>query len=622
MVAFSGIGIVDWGSAENDASLPSGHADGAEAGDPDIPSRLVGTWHVELAATQRFSVSPALCWIFGVDPENWDGRGETLWAQVHADDRRAVMDLHSRCLTLGVPYSTVFRLVSPDKAERWVYAEASVLRDPGGAVRAARGTVAELREDKAEDFASSRQPHAKRLEPQLSREHLALVQQLSESGSAEIDLVLHGAVWTEGLYRITGRDPSLNSASFDEFVGAIHVDDRERARRLILLSARGEQIEPFEFRFVRPDGAVRWLRRHAETQLDATGRPQRLIEIYQDVTERKLLESELAKRDNALQRGKEHLDVAQRIARVGSIDRDLATRRVTWSDEMYLLLGYRPGEVAVSHDNYVARVHPDDIPLVERLREAAWAGEVPEPVEYRLLLPNGDIRWVLREGAVTLDATGRPAHSVSTLLDITDRKRLELEVRRREDHLNLAQRIARVGSIERDLRTGLVIVSDEVYRLMGLEPGSVEATVENMTARTHPDDEELIHELHRAAWAGESAPPVEYRVIRPDGGIVWVHREAVVTRDESGRPVQSVSTLIDITERKRLEAELLAGAERLRLSEEHLNRAQRVAHVGSIERDFTHGRPTLVRRTVPAVRPQARRGRGHPGQWNGARPSR
>ncbi len=121
-------------------------------------------------------------------------------------------------------------------------------------------------------------------------------------------------------------------------------------------------------------------------------------------------------------------------------------------------------------------------------------------------------------------------------------------------------------------------------------------------ARVHPDDHARVEESAARINAGEEVGPMEYRLKWPDGTVRWVGREIAFTRNERGEAVIATITFLDITERKRLEAELIAGAERLRRIQEHLNRAQRVAHVGSIEVDLKTESTYLVRRAVPPVR--------------------
>lgn len=128
-------------------------------------------------------------------------------------------------------------------------------------------------------------------------------------------------------------------------------------------------------------------------------------------------------------------------------------------------------------------------------------------------------------------------------------------------HLEDAQRIAHVGSWERDFATGELWWSDESYRIMGVEPGRFAGTLDAFLALIHPDDRHLATPT-AAQIATETTIESEYRVLRPDGTVRVLHETAEVVRDRDGTPIRLVGTCLDITERVEAEAEraLLAAA--------------------------------------------------------------
>jgi PAS domain S-box-containing protein len=121
-------------------------------------------------------------------------------------------------------------------------------------------------------------------------------------------------------------------------------------------------------------------------------------------------------------------------------------------------------------------------------------------------------------------------------------------------HLEDAQRIAHVGSWERDFATGELWWSDESYRIMGVEPGRFAGTLDAFLALIHPDDRHLATPT-AAQIAIETTIESEYRVLRPDGTVRVLHETAEVVRDRAGTPIRLVGTCLDITERVEAEAE-------------------------------------------------------------------
>src|SRR5881296_1585587 len=119
------------------------------------------------------------------------------------------------------------------------------------------------------------------------------------------------------------------------------------------------------------------------------------------------------------------LEEAQRISHVGYWERDLATNRYTWSDENYRIFGLRPQERSLSFDDVQALLHPADREMRAAAVAEALRGGRRYDVEYRVVRPDGEVRFVRSEGDVVRDESGRLLRVFGTVQDITDRKRAE-----------------------------------------------------------------------------------------------------------------------------------------------------------------------------------------------------
>jgi PAS domain S-box-containing protein len=140
-----------------------------------------------------------------------------------------------------------------------------------------------------------------------------------------------------------------------------------------------------------------------------------------------ILGAVLAERSSAeeeLARAHAGLAEAQAVAHVGSWEWDIATDRVTWSDELYHIYGVPLG-TAVDYERYVGRIHPDDRARVRNTVRAAVERGEPFAHEHRIVLDDGESRWVLGRGRPVLDARGNAIRMVGTSQDITERKRLD-----------------------------------------------------------------------------------------------------------------------------------------------------------------------------------------------------
>jgi len=149
------------------------------------------------------------------------------------------------------------------------------------------------------------------------------------------------------------------------------------------------------------------------------------------------------------------------------------------------------------------------------------------------------------------------------------RKRAEADVVESRGRLEEAQRIARLGSWENDLRSGASIWSDEQYRILGYSPGEVDAHTDSFLARVHPDDVESVLKALSATQQDESFA-VEHRVVHPDGTVLHVSQVAEIIRDAAGQAQMMVGTCQDVTEDKLAERALMQAKH----SAEAANRAK------------------------------------------------
>ncbi len=240
---------------------------------------------------------------------------------------------------------------------------------------------------------------------------------------------------------------------------------------------------------------------------------------------------------------------------------------------------YGCGRESVLGTNYLTRFIPEeDREEVAADIDAVLAGRVTSGFENAIVTAGGERRiltWCVNRNQTP---DGEVLGLTAVGQDITDRIRLEetlkrfneeLEARvwqrsrdleRAKKRLHTAQQVARMGFLDWNLVNDEVYWSEELYHLFDIVPGEYAPSVETTLALVHPEDLVRVKTDLRAALRGEKSYDVDHRMRTPNGRIVHVNAQAELFRDEDGKPIRLLGTVVDITRRKRAE-------ERLRESE-------------------------------------------------------
>ncbi len=201
----------------------------------------------------------------------------------------------------------------------------------------------------------------------------------------------------------------------------------------------GYEITNGESREELPDGSVRFYLNNAFGVVE----DGRLIETWG--TEREI--SEIRRSSEALRQSEQLLSDAESLAALGSFREDLASGHTEWSEQLYRLLGYEPGELTPAPGVLGAHLHPDDQERAERDRAALLAGAEPKEHVYRLRSRNKELLTVRCSALVESDEEGRPQRLRGIVQDISERVREEQARQELEEQLHQAQKMDAVGQL-------------------------------------------------------------------------------------------------------------------------------------------------------------------------------
>ena len=203
---------------------------------------------------------------------------------------------------------------------------------------------------------------------------------------------------------------------------------------------------------------------------------------------------------------------------------------------------------------FMALVHEGDRDgLAARIDQATREGVYS--AEFRIVLPDGEVRWVSSRGRCLYDPDGTPSAMTGVDLDITERKRDEEQRRAAEDRFRqLAESIQQVFWMT-DARGAVLYVSPAFETIFGRSCESLIASPGVWMDAVHPDDRERVEQAAYARSRRDEFDEV-YRIIRPDGAVRWIRDRAFHLYDDAGELYRLVGTAADITEQRQLEEQL------------------------------------------------------------------
>jgi len=267
---------------------------------------------------------------------------------------------------------------------------------------------------------------------------------------------------------------------------------------------------------------------------------------------------------------------ALKVARLGTWSWDIKADRLSGSEEMYAIFGISRENFTGNLADIMARViHPDDKALVAAANRAVAENGLPEATEYRVLLPDGGVRWVHGEASELLkDEEGRPSLLKGYAQDITGRKKAEERLRESAGRLELAVSSAGMGLWQWDIKSDRRAFDAKVCELLGIDKEKFTGRPEEFFAAVHPDDAAALKAALKHTVETDTLYHPEYRVVWADGSVHYISSRGRLRRDEKGAPWQLDGLLWDITERKTAEAAMQS--------------AQRLESLGSLAGGIAH----------------------------------
>ncbi len=300
-------------------------------------------------------------------------------------------------------------------------------------------------------------------------------------GVSVVDAERHMIDCNEAFCRILGRP---KHEVVGQLATAFNYDEEDDVSTTGMARLVSGELDGYtvEKRYRRADGTPVWVR----LTTSAISRTHDLyVGIIEDLTERDRAEMRLRERTALLTR-------AQQIGGVGSWVFYPHEQRDEWSPEARRIFGFSDEEAdRCDPALFFGAVHPDDYDWLTKAANESFEAGLPTEFEYRIIRrSDGEVRWVREQVDVERGPDGAPYRMLGIVMDVTDRRRAEAELRAKTALLERAQQVAKLGSYDVDLRIRRVTVSPELARVLGLPEQTLETSLDEFRRRFVAEDDQ------------------------------------------------------------------------------------------------------------------------------------
>ncbi|MGB8985954.1 MAG: PAS domain-containing protein, partial [Candidatus Sulfotelmatobacter sp.] len=480
-------------------------------------------------------------------------------------------------LRTGASYEPDLEMISPDGTTRWVRARGEARATVGRGTRLV-GTAQDI---------TARKHAEEALRESEERFHLAA--QAGKMFAYEWDAATDAILYSAEAVEILGIDETAQLTG-QQGLARVHSDDRERLVAAIASLTAEQPDLRVSYRLVRPDNDVIWLERTSRAHFDEQGKMLRIVGMVTNITERKRVEEALERSDSNYRmfvaQSSEGI-FCQELERPIPLElpEDEQVQRILHesylaecNDAMARMYGMSPADFVGKP--LTETLDADDPVNIELTRDYIRSGYRVVDRESREVDPQGNPKVILNS-MIGIVENNMLLRTWGIQRDITDRRqaeqarmKAEQALRESEQRLRLATQAGKMYAYEWDVASDIVVRSQENASVLGFSDPVQQLTRQQIVNRVHPDDRAKFISVVADLTLEKPTIQISYRVLRPDGAVIWVEKSARAFFDEQGKISRMIGMVADITERKRAE-----GA--LRESEAYLAEAQRLTHTGS-----------------------------------------
>lgn len=513
----------------------------------------LGTWEYSPVSGQ-ITWSEEMFRIFGLDPEGAAPTLAELTEAIHPDDCAPHQQQVERSLVTGEAYDIEYRLFRPDGEMRYLKARGEVERDSRGQILRLFGLAMDITDKKLAEIALGAS----------EAKYRRLIEQMpAATYTASFDEVCSTLYISPQIERLLGFSPDewLKNGNF--WIERLHPDDRDRVLREI--GARMERDGGFsvEYRMVSGSGQVLWIRDRARSVTDEDGQPLFVQGIMIDITEQKNAEIALKESEEKFRQ------IAESVREVFVITSFDGQEMLYINPAYEAIWGQSCENLYRNPRAWMESVHPEDRERVTEAYRRQIQGPNPFDEEYRIVRPNGQIRWVEVRIFPVKDESGNIYRFAGIVEDTTERKRAITKLQESNVFIQkITETLPNILYINDIIQSQMIYVNQSIRDVLGYSPDEIRDMGDNFLKRhLHPDDRRAVEEHYRRLEGAQDGEihSVEYRLQRSDGQWRWLFsRDVIFSRTADGKVKEILGTATDLTERKQTEEALQKTYQRLK----------------------------------------------------------